>query len=69
MKRFHARLTFSWIGIVAVVLLVVAHVGGILLLRHKPVASVAGGIVLLLVINHLGVFAPVHAFFRRRTGK
>lgn len=69
MKRLHARLTFGWIGAIAMVVLVAAHLGGILLLRHKTLASLAGGIVVLMVINHLGVLAPVYALFRKRSGR
>ena len=52
---------------VAVVLLLAAHGAVLYLFRHLALSTtLVSGIVVLVVIKHLGLVAPLSAYYRRR---
>ena len=67
--RGHVRLrAHAWMLPVAVIILIAGH--GIILYyfsSHVALsAAVASGVIILVVIKHLGLLGPVYALFRRR---
>ena len=63
--RLRAR---AWMLMVGVITLIAAH--GVILhyfSSHMVLsAAVVSGVIILVVIKHLGLLAPVYALFRRR---
>jgi hypothetical protein len=69
MKEHSRMLTRPWILLVAGVVLIVAHA---LVLRfalpHKALsAAVVAGVMILVLIKHLGLLSSVYTLFRRRS--
>jgi hypothetical protein len=51
----------------AIIVLLAAHGAVLYLFRHLALSTtLVSGVALLIVIKHLGVVAPLSAFFRRR---
>jgi hypothetical protein len=55
----------------AAVVLIAAHLFPLYyLFSHKVLsASIVAGVLLVVLIKHLGIIGPVYAFFRRRSHK
>jgi O-antigen ligase len=60
-----------WLVGLAAVVLIAAHLFPLYyLLSHKVLsASVVAGLLLVVLIKHLGMIGPVYALFRRRSQK
>jgi hypothetical protein len=63
--KLHAR---AWLVVAGIIVLIVGHV---VVLHYSSSqvalpAAVVSGAVVLFVIKHLGLLAPVYALFRRR---
>jgi hypothetical protein len=68
MKRPGRLFTRPWVVMVAVVALLAGHVVMYQILRHTVLsAAVVSGLVILVVIKHLGLLSPLYALFRRRS--
>jgi hypothetical protein len=66
----HGRLlTRTWLIPVAVIALIAAHAVGFRYLPSGTILSTAlvSGLVILVVIKHVGLAGSVYAFFRRRS--
>jgi len=67
--KTHGR-TFArpWMVLLAVVALLAAHVAMYKILRHTALsAAVVSGLVVLVVVKHLGWLSPIYAWFRRQS--
>lgn len=69
MKGHRRLLARGWILAAAVVLLIAGH--GIILYHvssHVALSvSIVAGVVILVVIKHLGLLSPLYVLFRRRS--
>ena len=66
----HSRVR-PWMLLVGVITLVAGHLVALYYgLSHTVLsaATVASGVIVLIVIRHLGLRGPLHALFRRRRG-
>lgn len=63
-----SQLLDPWILVLALVVLITAHVAPIYyLLHHKSISlSIAGGIFGLLLLAHLGAFNRIYSILRKR---
>ena len=70
MKLFSRNFAPPWIMIAAVVILLAAHGLAFYFLRHLALsAAVLSGIVVLVIVKHIGVFGSLYAQFRKRFHK
>jgi hypothetical protein len=68
MKDHSRLLTRSWVLPVVVVALIIGHAIVYNILRHtKLSAAVVSGVILLVVIKHLGLLSPLYTLFRLRS--
>lgn len=64
LSRLSAR---PWILVAAIVVLIAAHGLVFYLLRHLLLsATLASGLIILIVIKHLGMFSSLYAVLRKR---
>jgi len=69
MKVFSRIFAYPWIMIAAVVIVLAAH-GLAFFLRHLALsAAVVSGIVVLVVVKHIGAFGSLYALLRKRFQK
>lgn len=68
MSGNHRLFSYSWLLVLAGVLLIVSHIFLFGWLRHTgaPVAIV-GGMAAIAIGKHFGLFGSLYAFLRRRT--
>lgn len=70
MKVFSRIFDRSWTMIAAVVILLAAHGLALYFLRHLALsAAVVSGIVVLVIVKHIGAFSSLYALFRKRFQK
>lgn len=65
----HSRLfTRPWLLLVTVIALIAGHRFVYYILRHTILsAAVVSGVIILVVITHLGLLSPLYVLFRRRS--
>jgi hypothetical protein len=70
MKGYSRIVARPWAMIAAVILLFAAHGLAFYFLRHLALsAAVVSGIVVLVVVKHIGAFGSLYALFRKRFQK
>ena len=70
MKVFSGIFAYPWIMIAAVVIVLAAHGLAFYFLRHLALsAAVVSGIVVLVVVKHIGAFGSLYALLRKRFQK
>jgi hypothetical protein len=68
MKGHTRLLTRSWMLPVAVVAMIAGHGIVYYILRHTMLpATVVSGVIIFVVIKHLGLLSPLYALLRRRS--
>jgi hypothetical protein len=67
LSRLSAR---PWVFVAAIVILLAAHGLVFYFLRHLALsATVASGLIILIVVKHLGMFSSLYAIVRKRSRK